>query len=75
VLLGGTLLALLAVISPPAAADALTLPHERDARFLGVETCGSSQCHGSAEPWRNATVLMKERLVWQAHDAHAKSYA
>ncbi len=51
-----------------------TLPHDSSARFLGLETCGSSECHGSAEPWRNATVLMKERLIWQAHDSHAKAF-
>lgn len=65
---------LLAGFVGAAAAELPTLPHERDARFLGVETCGSSHCHGSAEPWRNATVLMKERLIWQAHDPHAKAY-
>ncbi len=57
-----------------AAAEQFTLPHDRPGRFLGVETCGSSECHGSAEPWRNATVLMKERQIWQAHDSHAKAY-
>jgi hypothetical protein len=74
-LLASLLLAWLAASLPASAAEPSTLPHERDAKFLGVETCGSSQCHGSAEPWRNATVLMKERLIWQAHDPHAKAYA
>jgi len=58
-----------------AAAEPPTLPPERDARFLGVETCGSVQCHGSPQPWRNATVMMKERLIWEAHDRHSKAYA
>lgn len=57
------------------AADVPTLPADRDARFLGVDTCGSSECHGSSTPWRNATVLMRERLIWEAHDRHAKAYA
>lgn len=66
---------LLLASAAAAAGDALpSLPVERDARFLGVDTCGSSECHGSQEPWRNATVSMKERLVWQAHDPHAKAY-
>ncbi len=70
-MLVGLLLSALAA----AAGDALpSLPVDRDARFLGVDTCGSSECHGSQEPWRNATVSMKERLVWQAHDPHAKAY-
>ena len=57
------------------AAEAPSLPADRDARFLGVDTCGSSECHGSATPWRNATVLMRERLIWDAHDLHAKAFA
>ena len=52
-----------------------SLPADRDARFLGIETCGSSQCHGANQPWGNATVSMKERLVWQEHDKHAKAFA
>ena len=57
------------------AAEVPALPADRDARFLGVDTCGSSECHGSAEPWRNATVLMRERTIWDAHDRHAKAFA
>ena len=50
-----------------------TLPIEMEGKFLGVETCGSSECHGSAERWRNATVLMKERLIWNS-SRHASAY-
>ncbi len=57
------------------AAELPPLPADRDARFLGVETCGSSECHGSQTPWRNATVLMRERLIWDAHDKHAQAFA
>mgnify|MGYP007000356488 len=49
------------------------LPIEMEGQFLGVETCGSSECHGSAERWRNATVLMKERLIWNS-SRHASAY-
>ena len=49
------------------------LPTEMKGKFLGVETCGSSECHGSAERWRNATVLMKERLIWNT-SRHASAY-
>lgn len=68
------MIAVMTVASPAARAADLALPSASTARFLGVETCGSSECHGSAEPWRNATVMMKERQIWQAHDAHAKAY-
>ncbi|MCC6707765.1 MAG: hypothetical protein IT492_09405 [Gammaproteobacteria bacterium] len=68
------LLVLLAAM-PARAEQALpTLPVDREARFVGVETCGSSECHASPEAWRNATVSMKERLIWQAHDKHAKAF-
>ncbi|MCA8967668.1 MAG: hypothetical protein KDC48_22495 [Planctomycetes bacterium] len=69
--LAGVVLVLLAAT---AVAAEPPLPRASSARFLGVDTCGSSQCHGSPEPWRNATVMMKERLVWQAHDPHAGAW-
>ena len=59
----GLLLLFFALGRAAFAADVPPLPAYRDARFLGVDTCGSSECHGSAEPWRNATVLMKSRLL------------
>ena len=68
-----SLIALLLVTLGARAGDP-PLPQASKARFLGVETCGSSQCHGSPEPWRNATVMMKERLVWDAHDPHARAW-
>ena len=71
----GLLLLFFALGRAAFAADVPTLPADRDARFLGVDTCGSSECHGSPEPWRNATVLMRERLIWEAHDQHAKAHA
>jgi len=71
----GLLLLFLALGRAAFGADAPVLPADRDGRFLGVDTCGSSECHGSPEPWRNATVLMRERLIWEAHDQHAKAYA
>jgi len=68
-------LAALLVAGLAGAAELPSLPTARDARFLGVDTCGSAECHGSQTPWRNATVLMRERLIWQAHDRHAQAYA
>ena len=50
------------------------LPVDGPGRFLGVDTCGNSQCHDSAEPWRNATVLMHERRFWRELDPHARAY-
>ena len=59
---------------PLMAPCAPALPHDRPDRFLGVDTCGSGECHGSTQAWRNATVLMKERLIWEQRDHHAKAY-
>ena len=70
-----SLLVLLAALPVRADENIPSLPVDRDARFLGVETCGSSLCHGSREPWRNATVSMKERFIWQEHDQHAQAFA
>ena len=73
----GVLLALVVLFDSFGVAASETLPPlpaDSDARFLGVETCGSSQCHASPEPWRNATVSMRERLIWQAHDRHAQAF-
>ncbi len=73
---GAYALLILLVALPVRAGENLpVLPVDREARFVGVETCGSSQCHGSNEPWGNATVSMKERLIWQEHDKHARAFA
>lgn len=70
-----TACAALIITTVVVAAERPPLPADRDARFLGVDTCGSAECHGSQTPWRNATVLMRERLIWDAHDRHAKAFA
>ena len=54
--------------------EEIKLPRDSKGQFLGIETCGSSTCHASPEPWRNATVLMKERLIWEHFDPHSKSF-
>jgi len=52
-----------AAAAPPSAAG-----------HLGVTTCGSSACHGAAQPWRNSPVQQDEFLVWIKQDPHAKAY-
>lgn len=71
--LSGFLVAVLAMSAGFAAAEP-PLPQDSSATFLGVDTCGSSHCHGSPEAWRNATVLMRERRIWAAHDPHAHAW-
>ncbi len=66
--------AIISLVSNSSAAEP-ELPHNnRSDKFLGVETCGSSTCHGSPEPWRNATILMKERTLWEQSDPHSGAY-
>lgn len=44
------------------------------ARFLGVSSCASSNCHGSAHPRSSTPVLQHEFFVWFKRDKHAKAY-
>ncbi|AVP96175.1 hypothetical protein C7S18_02730 [Ahniella affigens] len=50
-----------------------SVPQDQHAPFLGTATCGSSTCHDSPKPWRNATVTMREFWLWQTRDPHARS--
>lgn len=43
-------------------------------RFLGVSSCASSHCHGSAKPRSSTSVLQNEFFIWYKHDAHSKAY-
>lgn len=56
------------------AAEVPTRPHAGDNKHLGVATCASSTCHGSAEALEGSPVLQNEYLTWHRRDAHAQSY-
>lgn len=43
-------------------------------RFLGVSSCASSNCHGSAHPRATTPVLQNEFFTWFKRDKHAKAY-
>jgi len=43
-------------------------------RYMGVGSCASSNCHGSATPRTASSVIQNEYVTWQRHDAHAKAY-
>jgi cytochrome c554/c'-like protein len=56
-----------------AQADAATSgPH--DSRTLGVATCASTLCHGSARPLTARTVQQNEYVTWSTFDPHARAY-
>lgn len=58
----------------PSMGSAQTLPQYGDANHLGVQTCASSTCHGSVQPWPNSSVLQNEAVTWSRHDAHSGAY-
>ena len=48
---------------------------ERDGHLhLGVATCASSQCHGSAVPRSGLSVLQSEYVTWTTADPHSRAY-
>lgn len=48
---------------------------EEAAKFEGVGSCASSQCHGSVNPRKPGNVLQNEYTTWKKHDPHAKAWA
>ena len=51
-----------------------TPPPSSTPRFLGVSSCASSHCHGSATPRSTTPVLQNEFFTWYKRDNHAKAY-
>lgn len=54
--------------------DAAELPESGARIHLGVATCASSQCHGSAIPRDGTGVLQNEYVTWTQSDPHSKAY-
>jgi len=44
------------------------------AKHLGVATCASSLCHGSARPLEARPVLQNEYVTWSHFDPHGRAY-
>lgn len=44
------------------------------AKFLGVASCSSSNCHGGAGPRNGSHVLQNEYVTWVKHDTHAQAW-
>jgi len=63
---------LLALIVAPA--FAATLPEDSAEKHMGVATCASSQCHGSAIPRDGTGVLQNEYVTWTQSDPHSGAY-
>lgn len=45
-----------------------------DSKHLGVATCASSLCHGSARVLTSRTVSQNEYVTWSHFDPHARAY-
>src|SRR5262249_14199437 len=45
-----------------------------DGKHLGVATCASSLCHGSARPLTARAVSQNEYVTWSHFDPHARAY-
>jgi len=45
-----------------------------ESKHLGVATCASSLCHGSARPLTARSVTQDEYVIWARFDPHARAY-
>ena len=50
------------------------LPDKAANKHMGVATCATSQCHGSAVPRDGANVMQNEYVTWTQDDPHSKAY-
>lgn len=58
-------------LAMPAMAE---LPQNDAHKHMGVATCASSQCHGSAVPRDGSNVLQNEYVTWTKSDPHSRAY-
>lgn len=56
------------------AAPAANLPGNVAAQHVGVATCASTVCHGSAAVRGNAGIQYNEYVVWSQSDPHARTW-
>jgi len=54
--------------------SAAELPQDDAKVHMGVATCASSQCHGSAVPRDGSNVLQNEYVTWTQDDPHSRAY-
>jgi hypothetical protein len=50
------------------------LPDKGANKHMGVATCATSQCHGSAVPRDGSNVLQSEYVTWTQNDSHSRAY-
>lgn len=54
--------------------DAVPRNSFAEGKHLGVATCASSLCHGSARPLTARSVTQDEYVIWARFDPHARAY-
>ncbi len=50
------------------------LPDKAANKHMGVATCATSQCHGSAVPREGSNVMQNEYVTWTQDDPHSRAY-
>ncbi len=50
------------------------LPEDGTYVHMGVATCATAQCHGSAVPRDGSNVLQNEYVTWTQDDPHSRAY-
>ncbi len=67
------ILLLTTAIAVPIATSA-ELPDKSANKHMGVATCATSQCHGSAVTRDGSNVMQNEYVTWTQDDPHSKAY-
>jgi hypothetical protein len=50
------------------------LPERDGYVHMGVATCATSQCHGSAVPQTGSAIMQNEYVTWTQDDPHSRAY-
>lgn len=58
----------------PFAAHAQSEVQSSNPRYMGVASCASSNCHGSATPRVATNVRQNEYISWYKHEAHSQAW-
>ena len=55
-------------------ANSAELPEKAADKHMGVATCATTQCHGSAVSRDGSNVMQNEYVTWTQDDPHSKAY-
>ena len=55
-------------------ANSAELPEKAAGKHMGVATCATTQCHGSAVSRDGSNVMQNEYVTWTQDDPHSKAY-